>query len=279
MTDEPENDREYRQELELQAPRDAVWRAISNDEELRRWFAPGAEITAEVGGEVVWQWGELHRWVQRIEILEPGTRLRTRYDSAVDDEAGGKKPLFVDFLLEGDGGTTTLRLVQSGFGSESDFDDEFNAISRGWPIELGSLKHYLEHHLGNDRHLAWARGDLDLDVEEIWRRMVGPAGLNCGEDIVRRTRGDAFAFETSDGDTFEGRLLEVQPRGFSAVATSHGDAWLRVCAEECGGQCNPWIWLAAYDRPQTELDELQSRWHSMLRRLFPGISANAGILS
>ena len=84
--------REFEMSIDIAAPRDAVWRAISEDTELRRWFAPEAKTDTEVGGEILWAWRDHHRWPQRIEILEPGRRLRTRYDSGVDHADGGKAP-------------------------------------------------------------------------------------------------------------------------------------------------------------------------------------------
>ena len=44
---------------------------------------------------------------------------------------------------------TTLRLVHSGFGPGADFDEEYDGISQGWPVELRSLRHYLENHAGS----------------------------------------------------------------------------------------------------------------------------------
>ncbi len=268
-------DREFSTELHLDAPRDTVWQAIASDRGLRRWFAPDASFDPKVGGEVVWNWTGHHRWVQRIEILEPGARLRTRYDSAVDDGAGGKRPLFIDFLLEGDGGSTTLRVVQSGFGPEADFDAEYDGISRGWPVELQSLRLYVERHAGKDRGLAWAAASIDTPADLAWQQLTGEQGFRCGTLVDAHAMGTPFRFESADGEVFAGTALHCHPREFSGIASSHGDAFLRISCEPCADQTQPWCWLAAWDRPADELAALQSRWHSMLSQLFPTTSATS----
>jgi uncharacterized protein YndB with AHSA1/START domain len=272
---EKTNTRQFEMQIDIRAPREAVWQAIATDVGLRRWFAPDVTVDAEVGGEIVWNWNEHHRWAQRIEILEPGTRLRTRYDSGVDDGSGGKKPLFVDFVLEGKGGMTTLRLVQSGFGPEAGFDGEYDGISRGWPVELRGLRLYLEQHAGQDRRLAWSTMDLDLDATEAWIRLTSPEGLGCGTIAETMREGEPFRFTSIDGDVFEGVALECHARQFSGDASSHGGAFLRACAEEWGGKTHIWLWLGTYDQDASTLAALQSRWDAMLERLFVTNGATA----
>lgn len=260
--------RSFETQLEIHAPRELVWRAIASDEGLRNWFAPQASVDLRVGGEVVWTWGEHHRWAQRIEVLEPGARLRTRYDSAVDDGSGGKRPLFVDFLLSGTGGSTTLRLVQSGFGSETGFDEEYDGISRGWPVELQSLKLYCEQHAGRQRSVAWSSLDLDLPADEVWERMTGERGLGCGSDAAKLRPGDPVEFTSAAGDSFVGTALTCQPRELTAVLSSHGRGFLRLSVEEWAGQRHVWCWLAGYDDGAGDLAALQVRWDAMLADLF-----------
>ena len=268
MTDPDETTRQFETKIDIAVSPAAVWKALATATELRRWFAPESSTDSEVGGEIVWTWGGHHRWPQRIEILEPGKRLKTRYDSGVDDGAGGKKPLFVDFILEGEGGTTTLRLVQSGFGPEASFQEEYDGISRGWPVELRSLRLYLEQHAGKNRRLAWSTMDLDLDPTEAWQSLMSDEGFACGAEVESMEEGEPFRFETVDGDVFSGRTLKCHAREFSGDASSHGGAFLRVSVEKWGGKSHVWCWLGAYDHDETELAELQGRWDAMLGRLF-----------
>ncbi len=262
------NERRYETEIEIEAPRAAVWEALATGVGLRRWFAPEASVEPHTGGAITWTWGDVHSWPQRIEIWEPNARLRTRYDSAVDAPAGGKVPLFMDFTLEGDGGRTTLRIVHSGFGKGAAFDDEFDGIRHGWPVELRSLRLYLERHAGQDRRIAWSTVLIDHDLDEGWRILTGPEGLACGTRAESLAEGAPYRFETAAGDVFEGEALECHRREFSGLARNHGDGFFRFAVESCGGSRRIWIWLATYGRPPAELAALESRWNMMLARLF-----------
>ncbi len=276
MSQESPPSREFDMEIDIRAPRDAVWKAISNDDELTRWFAPEATIDAQIGGQVVWRWKEHHTWIQRVEICEPGRRLRTRYDSAVEDDQGGKRPLFIDFVLEGKGGLTTLRLTQSGFGKDAAFDNEYDGISTGWPVELRSLRLYLEVHRGRSRKLAWATASRSESPEEVWRKLTGKEALACGPSIQDLREGQAFRFETAMGDLFEGKTLRCKPCGFAGIASSHGDAFFRISVDRWGGQSHAWLWLGCYDQPSTRVEILQGHFETILQQMFAGTAHSQG---
>ncbi len=50
--------RQFEMKLEIEAPRDVVWSAISEADEISRWFAPHVEVDPGVGGRMLWQWRE-----------------------------------------------------------------------------------------------------------------------------------------------------------------------------------------------------------------------------
>lgn len=263
MTDP--SSRQFDIEIEIAAPRDAVFKALTDSAELTRWFAPQAKIDAKVGGEIIWSWGDLYTWPQRIEILEPGARLRTRYQSSVADAVGTelKAPLFVDFFLEGEGGMTTLRLCHSGFGADASFDEEYDGISKGWPVELRSLRLYLEKHLGENRRIAWSTLSTPLSRQQTWEMLTGKDGFACGAEIQDLQEGASFRIAD-----IEGEALRCNPFEFTAVASSHNDGFLRISLEQRQGETLVWIWLATYGEPAARVDALQKTWDTMLQRLF-----------
>lgn len=270
--------RKFDMQLDIAAPKDAVWKAITSDAEIARWFSPEADVTPGEGGSVVWRWPGLFEWPQSIETWQPGERLRTRYKSPVEDGHGGYCPLFIDFELSGEGGSTTLRIVHSGFGADAAFDEEYDGIRHGWPIELRSLRHYLEHHAGKERYLAWSRVVTTLPKEEGWARLTGAGGLGCGPEIARLGEGEPFRIETTSGDRFEGTALECGGTSFTGVATSHDDAFLRIGVEDCTAR-EAQLWLAAYGRPgdgtEQRMREQQARWDALLGQLFEASPAPA----
>ena len=262
------NARELNVNLDIDADRDAVWQAVSSAECLGQWFAPEARMEGQVGGKVSWIWDEL-AWHQTVVEVKKGELFRTRYDSAVDDGAGGKRPLFIDFRLEGKGGKTRLNLVHSGFGPEAEFDQEFDGISHGWSFELQHLKAYVERHFGKTRRLAWSRQVLpeSMTQEEAWEVLCGANGLQNTSGAPRA--GGDFALERNG---LRGQVLVGDALGFNGIAKSHNDAIVRFGIETCTEQVQAWLWLMAYD-DKTEVRAVQADWDAMLEGLFATTSS------
>ena len=266
---DPKHDRKFEQELEIDATPEAVWKAVSTEEGVRTWFAPEVEIEPGVGGSVRWRWDEICDWPLRVTAWEPGLRLGLEYDSPVDaGDGGGKVPLFVDFTIEAHGARTVLRLVHSGFGPSADFDEEFEGIGRGWPVELGSLAHVLENHPGAPRYLTRCLVSLDRDPDEVWGTLTGPDGLRCGTEIDQLSPGESFRLELATGDVLEGTAIACHDRELSGAVGSHGNGWFRASVETYAGRTHVWLWLATYGLATQPLDELGARWEGMLAELF-----------
>ncbi len=64
---------EVTRELELDAPPDEVWEALTNPDELAEWFANEVELDPEPGGEGVFRWDDgdvRHAVVEEVVPLE-----------------------------------------------------------------------------------------------------------------------------------------------------------------------------------------------------------------
>jgi uncharacterized protein YndB with AHSA1/START domain len=147
-------------EIEIKASPEAVWRALAEAEELRRWFPADARVEPGVGGKVWVSWGQGMEWEQGIDIWEPGKHLRT-----TSPMPGLAVPFATDYFIEVRGDATVLRLVNSGFGSGAEWDDMYFGMDGGWTYFLFNLRHYLERHPGKPRSLAFER-----------RKIGGPRG-------------------------------------------------------------------------------------------------------
>jgi len=251
MTDHPNRpDRKFEASIAINASIAEVWNALTDPVELARWFGSEAAVMPGVGGTIEWKWGDAFTWTNRVEEWRPGQYVRLCCDSDVPDGRGGKKPLIIEFILEGRSGVTTLRLVHSGFGPEADFDFEYDGISGGWPTELRSLRHYLENHKGRNRVLAWEVMTIDETPDRIWERLVDSDGLNAA-NITSLKEGDRFEISVPGTDGLRGRALHSPSQHeFTGVADNVGGAWFRVHCGNCGGGeggTQVWLWLALYD--------------------------------
>lgn len=257
---------DYVHELEIAAAPQAVWRALSEARELERWFPPQAQCDERVGGALVWDWTGMHRWKHVIEVFEPGRCLRTRYDSPVPDERGGRLPLYVEFQLEGRGGSTRLRLVHSGFGADARFDHEYDGIRGGWPVELGSLKLYLERHAGKQRRAAWSVAAVPQPVETTWRALWGPSGLGA-PDVPDLGPGHALRFELAGAGEFRGQVLtHGMPYVLSARADNLDGAFFHISMEGARAPTRVWAWFATWGRDEHEIAHWQRGLDALLVR-------------
>jgi len=257
-------------ELEINAPVEAVWKALAEAEEIARWFSPEALVQPGAGGKVVWIWKDIAEWESRIEIWEPNRHLRTVYDWSPAPEKSPPQRLAVDFYLEARGGKTILRLVHSGFGAGADWEGEFDGVSRGWTAELCSLRHYLENHRGATRSVAWAKRDIGVSWEEGWRRMTGEQGIGFQSPVDKLRAGEHYAASAATGDKLAGLvLLNGPPKDFVGTAAAFNNSLFRFSLEKVGGPPYAWVWLSAYRVPQGEVDAFAQRWQNQLLKLFP----------
>ncbi|QOY90016.1 SRPBCC family protein [Paludibaculum fermentans] len=125
--------------VEIDATPEQVWKAISEGDQITRWFAPIARVEPGEGGKVTISWGPGMEGTAPITAWEPGKRL------AWTEDHGAKGPRVVEFLIEGGAGKTTLRLVHSGFGADASFDNEYESSGGGWSSFLQLLRHDLEN--------------------------------------------------------------------------------------------------------------------------------------
>jgi uncharacterized protein YndB with AHSA1/START domain len=126
--------RKHEIELELDATPDEVFSAISEADKIQQWFAPDVKVKPGEGGSIYVGWGPGMGGEAPIRIWEPGKRF-----GWVEGE-GTERPKQVTFEIEGSGGKTTLKLVNSGFGAGADFDNEFESVYGGWHTFFAMLQ-------------------------------------------------------------------------------------------------------------------------------------------
>ena len=134
---------EVRRELEVLAPRERVWAALTEPEQLVQWFpTKRAEIELRPGGPAVLEWEEATADAV-VDVVEPPGRLVFRWRP----EGLDRSFTTVSFTLEeiADGATRIL-LVESGFASLPDQIEQQSqkGNDEGWAHELQELREYLE---------------------------------------------------------------------------------------------------------------------------------------
>lgn len=245
-------------ELEIKAPIDAVWKALTDAQELTRWFPLQARVKPGVGGSMWVSWGQPFEGESTIDSWEPNKHLNTGWPFTASPD-GDPKPLTVDYYLESRGGNTVLRLVHSGFGVGPKWDNEYDGVTRGWAFELRGLRHYLENHRGRDRRTIWINKPTSLSPTEAIARIIGPEGRVVRGSIEGLKEGDPYRLElVGMNQHIEGVVdVNMPPRSFAAAVKNLNNAYFRCDMENCGGSEAVWVWFSTYGLDAATADKLQ----------------------
>jgi uncharacterized protein YndB with AHSA1/START domain len=262
--------RSYEKRFEVAAPTEAVWAAITEGEELTRWFCQEASCEPGLGGLQHIDWGGGVQATQVITVWEPGRHLRTE---AVEPkwQNPAAEPYALDWYLEQEGGITRIRMVASGFGEGPEWDHEYDGTFHGWDNFHKTLKHYLEHHRGQTSANVVLYATLDVAPEDAWERLMSPDGLIKKGSRDDLDIGKPFRFVTSQGDVFAGVVRNCVPgKTFAAMVESLNKAMM--CIEMFvvpGGGRFLYISLNTWGLPKAEVLALGDRIRTIVYALFP----------
>ena len=127
--------------LELKAPIERVWTAITDPAELSMWFPDRVELDLRPGGGGFLDWDEHGKHQLRVELAEPPTHLVWHWMTDAGTPFDEALATRVEWTLTPTaGGGTILELVETGFASLKSRQEN----DRGWDSELGELVAYLE---------------------------------------------------------------------------------------------------------------------------------------
>jgi uncharacterized protein YndB with AHSA1/START domain len=241
------------------APVDAVWRALTDAEELARWFPTDAEVRPGAGGSIRLRWRDLYDFDSPIEVWEPNEHLRFAFPG------DGPGAVVTDYHLEGDERRTILRVVTSGFGHGEDWDEFLDGVRHGWNFELRSLRHYLERHRGEDREVAWARALHGIERGKAWEKLTAPGGFFGERGLGRVVEGSGYDATTSTGVELSGAVEAFEPpRLLVATVDGLNDALLRMELWGAPRAAEVTVWLSTYGIPAAAVRALETSWQRAL---------------
>jgi uncharacterized protein YndB with AHSA1/START domain len=139
----PVRTRGYAHHVEIAAPVERVWQALTDVPTILRWYADRAIVEPRAGGRFYVERNERGARDAQIDIFEPNRRLRLVYL-----KMAGAPPsdtaLVDDFLLDARGATTVLRILGSGVPETPAWDQLYARLRLGWPILFRQLRVLLE---------------------------------------------------------------------------------------------------------------------------------------
>jgi uncharacterized protein YndB with AHSA1/START domain len=249
-------------QIEIAAPVETVWNAMVNGTELSRWFPLEASVEPGKGGKISLSWGPEWTGMADIEIWEPNYRLRS-----VQMVAG--QPVTVDWTVESRGGKTRLCVTQSNFMSGEDWKQEyFDSTNYGWGFLLMNLRHYLEHHAGKPRLVAWAKQNVDMPGQAIYNKLTGRNGI-FSEDATQALRqGEHYSMPAASGELWTGRTEFVVPSRSFCVRVdllNNALAWLSIEGAKAPHDVS--LWFSIYGLPAPRVSAIEKSWNEELKML------------
>jgi len=257
--------------VEIAAPVEAVWNALTDAEELTRWFPLEARVKPGAGGSVWMAWRDQFQFETPIEIWEPQRQLRLVYCEATPPPKPGEEAanfvipyrVAVDYFLEARGGSTIVRLVHSGFARDAAWDDQYDGTVRGWAFQLDGLKTYLERFAGMTRDVVFVRRMIPtLTREEAWRRLTGDGGIFAVSGTECRVSLSGEVFDCAVKSESPPKELWIAPR-------ASGMATLRPSLDDSFGRRDVTVFLSTFGLGAARVDSLRERVSAEMVRVLP----------
>ena len=203
-------------ETTLPASPEQVWEAIATGPGIDSWFMGRNEVEAREGGVAAMDTGG-HREEAVITAYEPGKRIATRTSTGED----GRFMAF-EYLIEGRGrGSTVLRVVHSGLLGD-DWQDEYDALRRGWPFHLHTLREYLAHFPGRAGVPVFAVAPAGgKSQQEVRAALVRGLSLPAPVDVGARVHAEPAGLAPLDGEVVWADEERTEVRTADGIYTFH----------------------------------------------------------
>lgn len=244
--------------IEVPGTPEEVWEAVATGPGISSWFIPH-EVEPREGGVVVMDFGGFGKEIARVTAWEPPRRVVFEANEGRDDQC-----LAYEWLVEGrDGGTCAVRLVNSGFGTGEEWDNDYEGMSVGWRLFLENLRLYLTHFPGQVGRSITPVAMVPGPNAAAWEALC--AALGASPDL-----GSGDRFETSGegvpqlSGVIDGAGREEAISQYRLVLDRPATGTAFVAAEGKGDQVMLSVWRYLYgDQP------IEDPWTAWLAERFP----------
>ncbi|WP_169542343.1 SRPBCC family protein [Solirubrobacter soli] len=153
-------DKPYRIEVTVDAPRDVVWRALTEPEQIRHWFG--------------WEYDGLDAEIEYIFVerarQHPPDRIEFDSDVTLHDLGDGR---------------TLIRAIKPGDLDAAEWDGVYGDIEEGWITFFNQLRHRLRFHPDGRRRMIVRKADAFPElVGEPWHESRFQRGVLVGDELA-----------------------------------------------------------------------------------------------
>ena len=232
--------------VDIDAPIEQAWKAITEGPGLANWLAPIGEVSAPgVGGDVKIAWSEEMAITTKVDAWEPNNRV-----GWLDEPSfmGPGTAIGMEWHLSTENGKTRVRMVQSGFGASEGWDSLFDGTEIGWRYFLENLRIYLEHHRGRTRHMISDRLEITAPREAFWKHLLSASAGLVIDGSTPVKKGDTVRVQIGNHASKAVVELAVENRALALRLADLGNALLFVELEGSGAPpFHTGFWFSVYD--------------------------------
>jgi uncharacterized protein YndB with AHSA1/START domain len=256
----PDDTRSIELDVEVPGTPEEVWTAIATGPGISSWYVPH-RVEEREGGAVSLSFGPGVDVTAEVLAWDPPHRVVF---------GGGDGPgLAFEFLVEArDRGSCVVHLVNSGFGTGEEWDDQYDGMAGGWGIFLTNLRLHLEHFAGRAATPLLPMATWIGPRDAAWRRLLAELGLPAAFAV-----GDRVEVGSPDAPPLAGTVAAIRPFDVCLVLDDPAPGTAFLAAEGHHDQVSVSIWSYLYGPDAAELAERDDpRWRAWLgsRGLDPG---------
>ena len=122
----------------IRATPERTFQALTEKEELERWFVRSIEGDMRPGGTLRFEWAS--DMVEKGQILE----IEPSHHLSYTWEAFSPSPVTITFEVVPEHDGTRLHFTQTGIGEGENWGNYYTGMSHGWDIHLDHLTSWLE---------------------------------------------------------------------------------------------------------------------------------------
>lgn len=225
-------------ELEIVVPGrpEEVWRAVATGPGISSWYVPhtvdeheGGAATASFGPEPEMQ------VTGRVAAWEPPHRV-------CFDGGEGVEGLAFEWLVEArDGATCVVRLVNTGFGSGQDWDDQYDGMAEGWLLFLLNLRLHLEHFAGQTAKAILPMAMWAGPRHQTWTTLSNALGIPAAPGV-----GERIEVSAPDAPALAGTVVDVAPWRLALLLDQPSPGTALLAVEGSGDHVSVSIWSYLY---------------------------------
>jgi uncharacterized protein YndB with AHSA1/START domain len=248
--------------LEVQVPGtpEEIWAAVATGPGIGSWFVPST-VEQREGGEVVQQFGpgDSMSVRGRVRVWDPPQRV-------VFDGGDTGEGMAFEWLIEArDGDTCVVRLVNSGFGSGEEHNDQIDGLDAGWRMFLHNLQLHRRYFPGQVGVAVQPMSMAAVGLDEAWDILTGALGI-----AGTASDGDRVAAGPTAPTALTGTLERAAPRMLTLRIDEPGPGTALVAVEGADGQAvvSVWFWLYGAEAAGRAPAVLEG-WQGWLADLFP----------